>query len=94
MWNYSTYLVTQSYDQTTTEKKKSDVFVIGHNCRVFLKQRPKTPWTKTKTPWTRTKTPWTETKTLWTKTKSPWTKTKTPWTKMKTSWTKTKAPLD
>ena len=103
-WNNSTYLVTQFYDQTTTEKRKGDVFVIGHNCRVFLKRRPKTPWTQTKTPWTRTKTPWTktktprtktktpwtETKTSWTKTKTPWTKTKTPWTKMKTPWTKTK----
>ena len=57
-WNSSTYLVTQFYDQTTTEKRKSDVFVIGHNCRMFLKRRPKTPLTKTKTPWTRTKTPW------------------------------------
>ena len=91
-WNNSTYLVTQFYDQTTTEKRKSDVFVIGHNCRVFLKRRPKTPWTKTKTRWTRTKTPWTETKTPWTKTKTPWTKTKTSWTKTKTPWTKMKPP--
>ena len=35
----------------------------GMDFGVFLKRRPKTPWTKTKTPWTEAKTPWTKTKT-------------------------------